>query len=297
MSAFHAGEQAIQQRAGFGDLVETVGQRFIRDAMPEQHRQFFAQLPFALLGVIDAQGHPRAGVLAGAPGFLSAPDDRHLDVRAGVVIGEGVVEGWGPGASFGLLGIEAQTRRRNRLNGVVAQIEGVRRRLRVMQSFGNCPKYIHPRRAEWAPVAAGDRQVITGWDAAARRIVAAADTFFIASAHPEAADGRVPAHGVDVSHRGGEPGFVHIDGATLRVPDYPGNRFFNTLGNLELNRCAGLLFIDFASHQMLQLAVRARIEWLPPPDAKPTRPERVLQFEIVEAQRTVGGLPLVWRAA
>lgn len=296
MSAFHAGETAIQQRAGFGEQVASVGQRFIRDAMPEQHQQFFAQLPFALLGVLDAQGYPRAGVLAGVPGFLSAPDAGHLEARGAVVAGAGVSDGLRPGEPFGLLGIEAHTRRRNRLNGWVMPGGGDRLRLQVAQSFGNCPKYIHPRRAEWAPVAAGVRQEMPGWDAAARRIVAAADTFFIASAHPQAAHAQAPAHGVDVSHRGGEPGFVHIDGATLRVPDYPGNRFFNTLGNLELNPWAGLLFIDFGARELLQLTVRARIEWLPPPDATPTRPERVLQFEIVKALRTVGGLPLVWRA-
>jgi predicted pyridoxine 5'-phosphate oxidase superfamily flavin-nucleotide-binding protein len=49
-----------------------------------------------------------------------------------------------------------------------------------------------------------------------------------------------------VSHRGGRPGFVRIDGDdTLTVPDFNGNRFFNTLGNLAVHPRAGLLFIDF----------------------------------------------------
>lgn len=296
MSAFHAGETAIQQRAGFGEQVASVGQRFIRDAMPEQHQLFFAQLPFAVLGVLDAQGYPRAGVLAGAPGFLSAPDEHHLDKLSGAVVGEGMAEGLRPGAPFGLLGIEAHTRRRNRLNGWVAQAAGVRLRLQVAQSFGNCPKYIHPRRAEWAPLADAAPQVVRGWDVAACRIVAEADTFFIASAHPEAAHASAPTHGVDVSHRGGEPGFVRIDGATLSVPDYPGNRFFNTLGNLALNPRAGLLFIDFAARELLQLRVRARLEWLPPQDETPTRPGRVLHVAIEEAVRMRGALPLKWLA-
>ena len=58
-----------------------------------------------------------------------------------------------------------------------------------------------------------------------RAWVAAADTFFIASA--------APGGGADASHRGGNPGFVRVrDAATLEWPDYSGNTMFNTLGNI-----------------------------------------------------------------
>ncbi|MCZ4305660.1 pyridoxamine 5'-phosphate oxidase family protein [Zoogloeaceae bacterium G21618-S1] len=296
MSVFHAGERAIQQRAGFGDAALTVGERFIRGVMPEQHQVFFAQLPFVVVGVLDAQGQARAGLLAGAPGFMNSPDDRHLDIQAGAVVGEGVAERLTPGAQIGLLGIEAHTRRRNRLNGLVADALDGRVSVRVTQSFGNCPKYIYPRRIEWAPMVAGVKRVVSGWDADARRMVAAADTFFIATAHPEAADASAAAHGVDVSHRGGEAGFVCVRDATLSVPDYPGNRFFNTLGNLELNPWAGLLFIDFEARSFLQLAVRARLEWLPPSQTESKGNNRVLHFDVLAAQRTEGVLPLVLAA-
>lgn len=294
MTVFHAGETAIQQRAGFGDAVASVGERFIRDAMPEQHRHFFTQLPFIVVGVLDAQEHPRAGLLAGPPGFLSAPDQRHLDARDFAALGQGIGGRLLPGAQLGMLGIEAHSRRRNRLNGEVIQSGDDGLRLCVTQSFGNCPKYIRPRRAVWAPSAASGTGVVTGWDEAARRMVADADTFFIASAHPQAASPAAAAHGVDLSHRGGEAGFVQINGDTLSVHDYPGNRFFNTLGNLELNPLAGLLFIDFTSGDLLQLAVRARLEWLPPPEAAPTRPGRLLHFDVLLAERTAGSVPLVW---
>lgn len=297
MTAFHAGEMAIQRRAGFGESVVSVGARFIRDAMPEQHQQFFAQLPFAVIGVIDAQGHPRAGLLAGAPGFLHAADERHLTAHGYTVVGEGIAEGMVPGAPLGMLGIEAATRRRNRLNGTVVDAQNETLHLAVSQSFGNCPKYITPRHATWAPENARSAPTANGWDEAARRIVAGADTFFIASAHPEAGVSAVAAYGVDVSHRGGEAGFVKVNGSSLSVPDYPGNRFFNTLGNLELNPLAGLLFIDFAQSQILQLAVRARLEWLPPRPEAPDRPERLLHFDVLRTERSSGALPLLWADA
>ena len=65
--------------------------------------------------------------------------------------------------------------------------------------------------------------------AAQRARIGAADTFFIASAHPEG--------GADASHRGGRPGFVRVTGQrSLAFPDYPGNNMFNTLGNLTADQ-------------------------------------------------------------
>ena len=61
-------------------------------------------------------------------------------------------------------------------------------------------------------------------------------------------------HGVDVSHRGGKPGFVRIDDdKTLTFPDFSGNYHFNTMGNILLNPLAGLLFIDFEQGDLLYL--------------------------------------------
>ena len=83
-------------------------------------------------------------------------------------------------------------------------------------------------------------------------VIAKADTFFVASVHPE--------RGVDASHRGGNPGFVtRIDDRTLRIPDYPGNSMFNTLGNFTANPRAGVIFLDFESHRTLQLTGRPEI--------------------------------------
>ena len=92
-----------------------------------------------------------------------------------------------------------------------------------------------------------------GLPAAAQAIVTRADTFFVATS------GGV--HGVDISHRGGPPGFAAIEGATLTIPDFKGNRYFNTLGNMLIEPRAALLFIDFASGDVLELRGSCSIGW------------------------------------
>ena len=65
---------------------------------------------------------------------------------------------------------------------------------------------------------------------------------------------------VDVSHRGGTPGFVKVDkSGVLTVPDYRGNNFFSTLGNIYLNNRAGLTFISWKKKTLLQMTGFAEV--------------------------------------
>ena len=57
---FHAGERAVQERVGVAARMAEFGPRVIRDFMPDQHREFFAQLPFVIAGTKDAAGQPWA---------------------------------------------------------------------------------------------------------------------------------------------------------------------------------------------------------------------------------------------
>src|SRR5262249_26129164 len=65
---------------------------------------------------------------------------------------------------------------------------------------------------------------------------------------------------VDVSHRGGKPGFVRLgEDGELTIPDFAGNLYFNTLGNLLINPKGGLLFVDFETGDLLQLSGDAEV--------------------------------------
>ncbi|WP_328817965.1 pyridoxamine 5'-phosphate oxidase family protein [Nonomuraea cypriaca] len=163
------------------------------------------------------------------------------------------------------------------MNGTAVQA-GAALVVRTEQVYANCPKHIQtrePTSAPGIPTALG-----RGTSLAERHSawIGAADTFFIATW----ADG----HGADVSHRGGNPGFVRVTGPRSQVsPDYAGNGMFMTLGNLDLNPHAGLLFVDWERGETLQLTGRARVEWGNP---------RLVLFELDEYAHVAGTVSAGW---
>ena len=296
-SPFHQGEIAIQERLGVRTKIENVGRRLIRDYLPEQHRQFYAQLPFLITGTVDVSDRVWASILVGTPGFLSTPDEHTLHVASKPLFGDPLRETLAAGIDVGLLGIEFHTRRRNRLNGTVVANDPDGFTIKVGQSFGNCPQYIQARMFQL--IDAKDAAIPKLSNMAAlgepeRAVIAAADTFFIATAFY--GDKASKVQGVDVSHRGGRPGFVRIDGdRTLTIPDFSGNFHFNTLGNLMLNPCAGLLFIDFDRGDLLYLTGTAEIIWDDEVRAF-AGAERLIRFHLSNGLRVIGSLPLRWSA-
>jgi predicted pyridoxine 5'-phosphate oxidase superfamily flavin-nucleotide-binding protein len=281
---FHHGELEAQRLAGGG--AEGGG---IRGAMVEQQRLFFASLPFVVVGGRDA-GWPVATLLAGAPGFVRAPDARTLHIRARVDASDPAAPALVAGAPVGLLGIVLATRRRNRANGVVGSVNAGGLTLSIHQSFGNCPKYIHPREVRAAPTEPRGAERLSRLDEEAREAIARADTFFVASA------ARVGEErgGVDVSHRGGPAGFVRLEGDTLTIPDYQGNRYFNTLGNLVSEPRAALLFVDFARGDLLHLQGETEIVWSGVEVRAHVGAERLWRLHVRAAVRRPGAVGLRW---
>ncbi|WP_342113264.1 pyridoxamine 5'-phosphate oxidase family protein [Pseudoduganella sp. OTU4001] len=256
---WHAGEIALQDTLGVAARMDEIGRKVIRNYMPDQHRDFFAQLPFAVFGSVDNEGRPWATLRAGEEGFMYSPDPQRLELALPSEPDDPAQEGLRDGAAVGMLGIELHTRRRNRLNGRLRALGGAQFEVSVGESFGNCPQYIHQRdyhfeRMPGEPSGLPARS-LPQLDALARDLIGRSGTFFVATYSGEGEDMRV-----DVSHRGGAPGFVQVkaDG-TLLVPDYEGNRFFSTLGNILLNGRAGLVFPDFDSGGLLQMSGTARV--------------------------------------
>lgn len=299
-SPFHAGEVAVQTRVGVREKAEIGGRRGIRRFLPEQHRQFFAQLPFIVLGGLDAQGQPWATLRVGEPGFVSSPDPATLRIAGETLHGDPLARTWRAGAALGGLGIELPTRRRNRVNGVVTATGDGALTVQVRQSFGNCAKYIQsrtPTRIEAIGSTAPHplQRRATTFDASDRALIERSDTYFIATRGSLREDHA--SQGVDVSHRGGLPGFVRVeDERTFIAPDYRGNQFFNTLGNLTEDTRAGLLFIDFDSGDLLYVAARAEIVWEGAALTTFADAQRLVRFKVEDVRRSPAALPFSWSA-
>jgi predicted pyridoxine 5'-phosphate oxidase superfamily flavin-nucleotide-binding protein len=292
---WHAGERQLQAHIGMAERMAQVGAKVIRDYMPDQHRTFFEQLPFVVAGAVDAQGDPWAGVLEGEPGFLRSPDPTTLRVAAVPDADDPLSAGLGAAQAIALLGIELHSRRRNRMNGQISAWDGKRFDISVGESFGNCPQYIQAREFFFSrspalrfPGAGHERAALNEAD---RALIAQADTLFVTS-YADTDDAR---RRVDVSHRGGKPGFVRVDGNTLTIPDFSGNRFFNTLGNLVINPRAGLLFIDFERGDVLQLSGRAEVVLDSPEIAAFEGAERLWRVHVQRVRARPGALALRWR--
>ncbi|MDN3719805.1 flavin-nucleotide-binding protein [Roseibium salinum] len=243
-SPFHEGERIVQERLGVRK-VEEWARKAIRSFMPDQHREFFEAQPFLIMAARDAEGRPWATLVEGDDGFVRSPDPTSLEIRSRPVHGDALEGAFQPGADLAILGIELATRRRNRANGRIGRADGETIDFKLDQSFGNCPQYIRARDIWRSPDEPAPRVVRgTRLSASQKRWIGTANTFFIGTGYR--GEGDNPAFGLDVSHRGGERGFVEVPSdSRIRFPDYAGNDYYNTLGNILKDARTGLLFLDF----------------------------------------------------
>ncbi|OUR72143.1 FAD-binding oxidoreductase [Methylophaga sp. 41_12_T18] len=264
-SPFHRGEQQLQSRSGVRDKMERFGRQVIRDYMPDQHRDFYNQLPFVFVGHADNNGWPWASILFNDAGFITSPTADTLTIDASPVEGDPLKQSLnnakGENLRLGMMGVELSTRRRNRLAVHVTDHSDSKMQLQVDQAFGNCPQYIQQRKLEKISAAQQlplETEALTKFDQQAQTLISNSDTFFVASYVAQGTGEK--SDGVDVSHRGGKPGFIRIDNeTTLTIPDYTGNNHFNTLGNFIINPKAGLLFVDFNTGNLLTLTGRVEV--------------------------------------
>ncbi|MEM7442883.1 MAG: pyridoxamine 5'-phosphate oxidase family protein [Pseudomonadota bacterium] len=290
---FHDGERQAQLRAGAPEVASWAA-GFIRGYMPQQHRDFYKSLPFLVVSASDDQERIWTTIVEGSDGFIRSPDRGTLILETDVDPSDPLAATLNSGSNVGVLGIELATRRRNRLSGMIRPTAGGFA-IDIRQTFGNCPQYIRER--EWHRVdslrskSAKTSDHLTSDQIA---LIRHADTLFIGSGY-QAGDGQ-DSNGFDASHRGGEPGFVQIiDGTHLRIPDYAGNNFFNTIGNLLRNPHVGLLFVDFETGGMVQISGLATIDW-DPHDVGDAGARRMIDVTVKAVVDRPAALSLRWEA-
>lgn len=286
---FHEGEVSVQKRAGVRETSERVAD-IIRSEASENSHPFVSDQRFVAVGSADQDGNLWATLLFGEPGFVEPKGDVFV-IGSSPTTTDPLHANLDEGGWIGTLLIDPGDRKRLRVNGKVSEASDGRVVVDVAEAYPNCHKYIQNRSLEETedPDEDGNEpETTTTLSQGQTERIESADTFFIASLHPD--------RGADVSHRGGDPGFVEVtDGNRIEFPDYEGNKMFNTLGNLRLNPNAGLVFPDFDDGRMLHLTGEAEVVWEGDKLEKHEGAERVVVFDIDKVVDRPNGNPLRWR--
>lgn len=257
--------------------------------IPAAFAHFLEQQRMVIIGAADPHGAIWSTMLAGEPGLMSVPDERTVVIDRVPGTGDPLHLAFESGRDVGMIALEPQSRRRIRVNGVAVR-EGSRLVVRTEQVLGNCPKYLQTRTVTGADETAVPGPAAAGQDLTASQVawIEQADTFFIASRSPE--------HGADCSSRGGMPGFVTATGSRrLSWPDYTGNQFYMTLGNLHLDAAGGLLFVDWERGHTLHLTGTAQVDWTEASARLHPGSLRVIEFDVEAVVQIDHAVPLRWR--
>ncbi|THH26526.1 hypothetical protein EUX98_g7656 [Antrodiella citrinella] len=280
LQGWHPGEKSIQRKLGV-DGATSVSYTVIEAEMPEQHREFHTtRLPFVPITTLDKDGRPWTSLAAGSSGqlgFVTSPYRTKLRMDIRLIHGDPLEENvklFGKGKMLiAGIGIEFSSRRRNKFAGYVTDIyqkdDKLVTELEVNEAIGNCPKYINLRDLVPHPDIHPEVQYrnlhMSDTDRLPNDIIDfihASDTVFLGSSYtPEKEDERrFPAH-VGQNQRGGRQGFVRVNpvnGRTVVLPDFSGNRLMTSLGNIEATPLAALSFVSFTEGHILYLTGGAR---------------------------------------
>jgi predicted pyridoxine 5'-phosphate oxidase superfamily flavin-nucleotide-binding protein len=253
---FHSGELAVQQQAGVQGQAARLTPMVSGGELRSGVGAFLAKATFAAITARDRTGRLWISPLLGRPGFLRVASPTRLLIDS-IPPEADPLHGLPANQPIGLIVIDFATRRRVRINGILAATGVGGLSVDVEQAYGNCPQYIQQRHLQIGPPSAEGSSPPVFRGNALRpediRLVRDADTFFLGTTHPDS--------GNDASHRGGPAGFVRVASDHLWWPDYPGNNMFNSFGNLFVDPTAALLFTDFRRGATLQLSGTATMRW------------------------------------
>lgn len=291
---FHKGEMELQARANASDGLPDMARRFITNDLPKQHQAFFSMLPMVFVAAEDKNNDIWSSTLFGEPGFIVINDAQNFTINAQFSVGDPIATNLSVGDEMGLLGIQFETRRRNRVSAKLTEVKDSSISLNVKQCYGNCPKYIQRRKGEMVtPSLAPESIPFDSLDIHLSEFIQSVDSLFIASQHVD--NENAINQGVDSSHRGGMPGFVQVtDAKTLLIPDYMGNNFFNTLGNISLDPRTGIQFLDYENGHRVMLTGNAETVWATDEELPFEGVDRMIRFTLKHGYHLKNSFPFVW---
>uniref|UniRef100_A0A7S4P8V7 Oxidoreductase FAD/NAD(P)-binding domain-containing protein n=1 Tax=Paramoeba aestuarina TaxID=180227 RepID=A0A7S4P8V7_9EUKA len=283
----HFGERHVQEQLG---IAKSMPPWIVQPEMPQQHSDFYANLHYFSIATTDSKNRPWATILTSPKGFIKPLSSSILSiscivasedpfVRAIVEHEEGLGSSEGKKLLFAGLGVDFTNRRRNKVAGVILQSKvkklskgssKLELTLFTNENMGNCPKYITVRTLQYAfqePEKVEKREG-TGkgkegieLDKRSLDIISKASTIFFATRHFDNNTAYENESDIGLNHRGGNPGFVRVDkrekDTFVMLPDFSGNRFYQSLGNVQSDGVAGIVFPDFSTGDMLHITGEA----------------------------------------
>ena len=168
----HKGELRLQERRNTPkEMISSIPQ-YIAPDMPQQHADFFAELPYLPLATLDHDGRPWVSLLVTRSESDPSVDIKISDQNTMEVVAES--NPYDPFARalmqdpisghaqklFAGVGVDFSNRRRNKIAGQIsaASVEEsgkIRLHLASDQHLGNCPKYITVRELAYEKRSAG----------------------------------------------------------------------------------------------------------------------------------------------
>jgi len=286
-TVWHEGELEAQRRAGVLEDARQM-QRGIMASLPAPAAKFLSEQQLAVFSSRDAEGRVWATLRFGPPGFITVEDP--FTIRLAPATDRDLLsENIESSPDAGMVVIDLMHRRRVRLNGEGLNNPDGSITLQLKQVYSNCPRYIQQRESPEEAALVVQKTGKPGVELSREQAewIGRADTFFVATAHP--------VYGLDASHRGGNAGFVRVEGPRkLAFPDYDGNKMFTTLGNIVADPHTGLLFPDFTRGSVLMLTGRATVNWEAARASQFIGAQRVVEYEIDEVREVEGALPHGW---
>ncbi|PRP86106.1 hypothetical protein PROFUN_03093 [Planoprotostelium fungivorum] len=250
IQGWHEGEIALQKTMGWHDQVPDAT-RIIRSDLPQQHRIFHhSNICFLPLTVLAADGRLWTGILssdAGTSGFISSPTPDSITGQVQLWKGDPLEDHMRDNGLCAGVGVEYHTRRRNKLAGTIERVHRdgntTQFHISINEATGHKPLLdINETLTDPIIDFIGRQSTVYLGTAALRR------------------EGEHQLGHLGCNHRGGCRGFVRVrrDRRTLVVPDYSGNRFMSSLGNIQVTPLASLTFVDFETGDVLYVSGTAR---------------------------------------
>ena len=263
----HKGELFVQMKRQVPLQVSSQLPDFIEDEMPLQHQVFFSQLSYFVVATLDEFQRPWTSIIVGngeEEDIVKIKKGSKMSIRAKLSVGDPFGNCFGELDNsiryFAGLGIDFSNRRRNKVSGLInsSQYKNqlINLDIQTNESLGNCPKYITIRKlsyVERTPQLVIDSPNSTTLEPEETFHIHQASTIFISTRHIS----QDSDSDIGVNHRGGNPGFCRVyneNGQSyVVIPDYSGNRFYQSLGNVQSDRVAGLVIPNFQTGDMLYI--------------------------------------------